>query len=71
MTETTDTPQAAGCGCPDFVRASSAPSRRGVLAGAAALVPLLTGRLATSPGATIVPIVCGGNIDVERLKGMI
>lgn len=40
-------------------------------AGAAALVPLLTGRLTTAPGATIVPIVCGGNIDVERLKGMI
>lgn len=36
-------------------------------AGAAALVPLLTGRLALSPEATVVPIVCGGNVDLARL----
>ena len=40
-------------------------------AGAAALVPLLTGRLTLPPGATVVPIICGGNIDVERLKSLL
>jgi threonine dehydratase len=36
-------------------------------AGAAALVPLLTHRLTLSPDATIVPIVCGGNVDLARV----
>jgi threonine dehydratase len=36
-------------------------------AGAAALVPLLTGRLSLSPDATLVPIVCGGNVELARL----
>ena len=34
----------------------------------AAVAPLLTGRLAVPPGATVVAIVCGGNLDLERLK---
>ena len=37
-------------------------------AGAAAVVPLLTGRLTLPPGATVVPIVCGGNIELAKLK---
>ena len=40
-------------------------------AGAAALVPLLTGRLTLGAGATVVPIVCGGNVDLQRLKGLL
>lgn len=40
-------------------------------AGAAAIVPLLTGRLALPPGTTVVPIICGGNIDLERLKALL
>jgi len=40
-------------------------------AGAAALVPLLTGRLTLGTGATVVPIVCGGNVDLQRLKGLL
>ncbi len=40
-------------------------------AGAAAIVPLLTGRLAVSPSATVVPIICGGNVDLARLKELL
>jgi threonine dehydratase len=40
-------------------------------AGAAALVPLLTGRLELPPSATVVPIICGGNIDLDRLKTLL
>ncbi len=40
-------------------------------AGAAALVPLLTGRLSLPPGAAVVPIICGGNVDLARLKGLL
>ena len=40
-------------------------------AGAAAVVPLLTGRLTLPPDATVVPIICGGNIDLERLKQLL
>lgn len=36
-------------------------------AGAAAIVPLQTNRLSLAPGATVVPIICGGNIDAARL----
>jgi len=36
-------------------------------AGAAALVPLLTERLSLSPDATVVPIVCGGNVELARV----
>ncbi|MND06187.1 threonine dehydratase [compost metagenome] len=34
----------------------------------AAVAPLLTGRLKVPPGATVVAIVCGGNLDLDRLK---
>jgi len=40
-------------------------------AGATAIVPLLTERISPSPDATIVPIICGGNMDLERLKGLL
>ncbi|MEO6446225.1 MAG: threonine/serine dehydratase, partial [Gemmatimonadaceae bacterium] len=40
-------------------------------AGAAALVPLLTGQLACPPDATVVPIVCGGNVDLGRLAALL
>lgn len=40
-------------------------------AGAAAVVPLLTGRLELPPGATIVPVICGGNVDLDRLKAIL
>ncbi len=40
-------------------------------AGAAAVVPLLHGLLSLPPGATVVPIICGGNIDLERLKALV
>jgi len=40
-------------------------------AGAAAVVPLLTERLTLPPGATVVPIVCGGNIELSRLKELL
>lgn len=40
-------------------------------AGAAAVVPLLTDRLRLSPDATVVPIICGGNVDLERLKALL
>ena len=34
----------------------------------AAVAPLLTGRVTAPPGATVVAIVCGGNLDLDRLK---
>ncbi|MEP6763234.1 MAG: threonine/serine dehydratase [Gemmatimonadaceae bacterium] len=37
----------------------------------AAIAPLLTGAVKIDKGASVVPIVCGGNIDLERLKTMI
>ncbi|MDQ6612876.1 MAG: threonine/serine dehydratase [Gemmatimonadota bacterium] len=40
-------------------------------AAGAAIAPLLNGRVQIDSGATVVPIVCGGNIDLERLKTMI
>ena len=40
-------------------------------AGAAAVVPLLTGRLSLPAHATVVPIICGGNVDLERLKALL
>ena len=40
-------------------------------AGAAAIVPLLTGRLSLPSHATVVPIICGGNVDLERLKALL
>ncbi|MCC6928221.1 MAG: threonine/serine dehydratase [Gemmatimonadaceae bacterium] len=40
-------------------------------AGAAAVVPLLTGRLALPSDATVVPIICGGNVDLARLKALL
>lgn len=40
-------------------------------AAGAAIVPLLTGRLTLPPGTTVVPIICGGNVDWERMKGIV
>src|SRR5690606_28360618 len=40
-------------------------------AGAAAVVPLLTGRLDLPPGATVVPVICGGNVDLDRLQALL
>lgn len=40
-------------------------------AGAAALVPLLTGRMEFRAGMTVVPIVCGGNIALDRLAALL
>lgn len=40
-------------------------------AGAAALVPLLAGRLPSGRGGTVVPVVCGGNIDLARLASLL
>lgn len=37
-------------------------------AGAAALVPLLAGRVPIPPGATVAVVVSGGNVDLTRLK---
>ena len=37
----------------------------------AAIAPLLNGRLELGSGANVVPIVCGGNIDLERLQTLI
>ena len=36
-------------------------------AAGAAVVPLLTNRLSLSANDVVVPIICGGNIDIERL----
>ena len=40
-------------------------------AGAAAIVPLLTGSLALQPTDHVIAIVCGGNIDTARLRDLI
>jgi threonine dehydratase len=40
-------------------------------AGAAAVAPLLTGALTTEPGINVACIICGGNIDRERLKSLL
>ncbi len=40
-------------------------------AAAAAIVPLLTGALALPAGTTVVPIICGGNIDSTRLAALL
>jgi len=40
-------------------------------AAAAAIVPLLNGRIDVAHGSTVVPIICGGNIDLVRLKAML
>jgi len=37
----------------------------------AAIAPLLNGSLSLAPGSCVVPIVCGGNIDLERLCSII
>lgn len=37
----------------------------------AAVAPLLTGSLSLPAGASVVPIVCGGNIDLERLRAIL
>ena len=37
-------------------------------AGAAATAALLSGAVAVEPGATVVAVVSGGNIDLQRLK---
>jgi threonine dehydratase len=36
-------------------------------AAGAAIVPLITNRLSLGGGTTVVPIVCGGNVDLRRL----
>lgn len=38
-------------------------------AGAAAVAALLSGAVTVEPGATVVALIGGGNIDLERLKG--
>ena len=40
-------------------------------AGAAATAALLTGRAAIAPGARVVTIVSGGNVDLERLRSLL
>ncbi|MGH7709914.1 MAG: threonine ammonia-lyase [Gemmatimonadaceae bacterium] len=40
-------------------------------AGAAAVAPLLTGALTTEPGVNVACIICGGNIDRQRLKSLL
>ncbi|MGN6565598.1 MAG: threonine ammonia-lyase [Thermomicrobiales bacterium] len=40
-------------------------------AGAAATAALLTGAVPIAPGATVVAIVSGGNVDHERLRGYV
>jgi threonine dehydratase len=40
-------------------------------AGAAALAPLLSGALTIDPGAHVAVIICGGNIDRQRLKSLL
>lgn len=37
----------------------------------AAVAPLLTGRVKLPADSCVIPIVCGGNIDLERLKRLI
>jgi threonine dehydratase len=40
-------------------------------AGAAALAPLLTGALSVDPHSNVAVIICGGNIDRQRLKSLL
>ena len=40
-------------------------------AAAAAVVPLLSGQLAFARHDVVVPIICGGNIDVDRFKALL
>ena len=40
-------------------------------AGAASTAALLTGRVTTAPGARVVAIVSGGNVDMERLRSLL
>ncbi|MEW5915663.1 MAG: threonine/serine dehydratase [Gemmatimonadota bacterium] len=40
-------------------------------AGAAAVAPLLTGALTIEPDARVAAIICGGNIDRQRLKSLL
>ena len=40
-------------------------------AAGAAIAPLLTGRLRVPPSATVVPIICGGNVDLARLATLL
>lgn len=40
-------------------------------AAAAAIVPLITGQLDIVSGATVVPVICGGNIDTQRLATLL
>ena len=40
-------------------------------AGAASLAGLLTGRVALAPGAKVVCVISGGNLDLERLKALL
>lgn len=40
-------------------------------AAGAAIVPLLTNRLSLQASDVVVPIVCGGNIDIERMKSLL
>jgi threonine dehydratase len=40
-------------------------------AGAAATAALITGRLKAPPGSRVVAIVSGGNVDLDRLRGLL
>jgi len=40
-------------------------------AGAAAVAALLTGKVAFEPGANVVAVISGGNVDLERLKALL
>ncbi|HSA54137.1 MAG TPA: threonine/serine dehydratase [Gemmatimonadaceae bacterium] len=40
-------------------------------AGAAALAPLLAGRVPLHAGATVAVVVSGGNVDLDRLRGLL
>ena len=40
-------------------------------AGAAALAPLLNGALTIEQGSNVAVIICGGNIDRQRLKSLL
>lgn len=40
-------------------------------AAGAAIAALLTGRLRIAPGSSVVPIVCGGNVDLARVAALL
>jgi threonine dehydratase len=40
-------------------------------AGAASVAALLAGRIPVPPGATVVAVASGGNIDLERLRTLL